>query len=252
MIFTYQQIASLNETEVGIYNYVIKNAIRINKMNIRQLAENCHVSTTTVFRFSQKCGCEGFNEFKWELKKFIENNKVPTMDNEIKMISEFLDFSKSEEFQDQIAKFAQIISQSLHVLFLGIGTSGALGKYGARFFSNIGYYSQCIDDPFYPAPQNDDYKNVLIVLSVSGETKEVIDQVKHYQTKHYQILVITDSAGSTVEKMADYSFCYCVKNVVLPQTYNISTQVPVIYIIERIARELTKIDKYRHISHLSV
>lgn len=130
---------------------------------------------------------------------------------------------------------------------MGIGTSGALGKYGARFFSNIGYYSQCIDDPFYPAPQNDDYKNVLIVLSVSGETKEVIDQIKHYQNKHYQILVITDSQESTIEKMADLSICYCVKNIILPQTYNISTQVPVVYIIERVARELTKIDKYRHI-----
>lgn len=168
MIFTYQQIASLNTTEIGIYNYIIKNVEQIYKMNIRQVAEKCHVSTTTVFRFTQKCGCEGFNEFKWELKQFVENNKIPTMDSEIKMLSEFLEFSKSEEFQDKIIQFAKIISQSLHILFLGIGTSGALGKYGARFFSNIGYYSQCIDDPFYPAPQNDDYKNVLIVLSVSG------------------------------------------------------------------------------------
>ena len=247
MIFTYQQIASLNTTEIGIYNYIIKKVEQIYKMNIRQVAEKCHVSTTTVFRFTQKCGCEGFNEFKWELKQFVENNKIPTMDSEIKMLSEFLEFSKSEEFQDKIIQFAKIISQSLHILFLGIGTSGALGKYGARFFSNIGYYSQCIDDPFYPAPQNDDYKNVLIVLSVSGETKEVIDQIKHYQNKHYQILVITDSQESTIEKMADLSICYCVKNIILPQTYNISTQVPVVYIIERVARELTKIDKYRHI-----
>ena len=246
MIMTYQQIASLNETEVSIYNYVIKNASHISKMNIRQLAEKCHVSTTTVFRFCQKFDCDGFNEFKWELKKFIENNKVPTMDSEIKMLEEFLDFSKSDEFQSKIQQFADMISHSLHILFLGIGTSGALGKYGARFFSNIGYYSQCVDDPFYPTPQNDDYKNVLIVLSVSGETKEVIDQVNHYQNKHYQILVITDTRGSTIEKMADLSLCYCVKNIILPQTYNISTQVPVIYIIERIARELTKFDKHGH------
>ena len=39
MIFTYQQIASLNTTEIGIYNYIIKNVEQIYKMNIRQVAE---------------------------------------------------------------------------------------------------------------------------------------------------------------------------------------------------------------------
>lgn len=38
--------------------------------------------------------------------------------------------------------------------------------------------------------------------------------------------------------MSDLCINYYVKDVVLPQTYNISTQIPVIYIIERVTREL--------------
>ena len=40
--------------------------------------------------------------------------------------------------------------------------------------------------------------------------------------------------------MADASIYYYVKDVILPQTYNISSQVPVIYILERLTRELQK------------
>ena len=56
-----------------------------------------------------------------------------------------------------------------------------MARYAARFFSNVGYYSQYIDDPFYPAPTDQFEKCLLIAFSNSGETKEVIDQLRLYQ-----------------------------------------------------------------------
>ncbi|MEP8759018.1 SIS domain-containing protein, partial [Enterobacter hormaechei] len=61
-----------------------------------------------------------------------------------------------------------IILSSERIIFVGAGTSGSLAKYGARFFSNIGKFSNHIDDPYFPVT-NDMAKNALaIVLSVSG------------------------------------------------------------------------------------
>lgn len=113
-----------------------------------------------------------------------------------------------------------------------------MAKYAARFFSNIGYFSQYIDDPFYPAPTNKFDNRLLIALSNRGETKEVIDQLRLYQSVRSKILSITSDAKSTLAKMSDVCIPYYLENTVLPTSYNITSQVPVVYIIERIAREL--------------
>ena len=59
-----------------------------------------------------------------------------------------------------------------------------------------------------------------------------------YQSQNTKILVITNKPGSTIDQMADLGIYYYVKDIILPQTYNISSQVPVLYILERVTHEL--------------
>ena len=152
MIFTYEQISKLNDTELIVYNYIVKNVNKVLNMNIRELALESHVSTATITRFCHKLDCDGFVEFKIELKRFNEVNKMPEIDDEITMLNQFFEYSKGKEFQDNINEAVNYIIDSNFVVCLGIGQSGSMAKYAARFFSNIGYYSQYIDDPFYPPP----------------------------------------------------------------------------------------------------
>ena len=112
------------------------------------------------------------------------------------------------------------------------------GKICSTFFSNVGYYSQYIDDPFYPAPTDQFEKCLLIAFSNSGETKEVIDQLRLYRGVQSKIISITNDSNSTIAKMSDLTIPYFIKKVILPNTKNISSQVPVVYIIERICRKL--------------
>lgn len=237
MIFTYRQIAELNETETSIYQYVIKNIPEVVKMSVRDLANATHVSTATVVRFCQKLECQGFVEFKTKLRLFNQGLVLPDIDDEIDVILEFFNYARSDDFKAKIKKFVEYVQEAEMICFLGIGTSGLLGRYGARYFSNIGYFCQGIDDPYYPPPSQVS-NGLLIVLSESGETREIIDQVKMYQSHNTKIVVITNKPGTTIDGMSDLSIYYYVKDIVLPQTYNISSQIPVLYIIERITREL--------------
>ncbi|MBN0308456.1 MurR/RpiR family transcriptional regulator, partial [Pseudomonas aeruginosa] len=88
--------------------------------------------------------------------------------------SEIMSFFKSvnnDEFDELLEQAVDIILASERIIFVGAGTSGALAKYGARFFSNVGKFSNHIDDPYFPVT-NDMARNALaIVLSVSGETE---------------------------------------------------------------------------------
>lgn len=241
MIFTYEQISKLNDTELIVYNYIVKNVNKVLNMNIRELALESHVSTATITRFCHKLDCDGFVEFKIELKRFNEVNKMPEIDDEITMLNQFFEYSKGKEFQDNINEAVNYIIDSNFVVCLGIGQSGSMAKYAARFFSNIGYYSQYIDDPFYPPPTDHFEKCLLIASSNSGETKEVIDQLRLYRGVQSRIISITNESNSTIAKMADLTIPYFIKKVILPSTKNISSQVPVVYIIERICRKLQAI-----------
>lgn len=240
MIFTYQQIASLNDTEIIIYRYVIKNIDKICRMSIREFAAVTHVSTATVVRFCRKFDCVGYLEFKYQLKVFNEKAEIPNLSHEMQSMQSFFEYTSTKEFHQIIRLVARCVKEAHSICFIGIGTSGTLGEYGARFFSNVGYHSMSIKDPYYPAPTNQSNKNLVFILSVSGENQQVIDQLKLYQRKRCKIIAITNTTNCTISKMADITIPYYVKEIVLPQTYNITSQVPVVYILERVARELQK------------
>ncbi|EIS31404.1 MurR/RpiR family transcriptional regulator, partial [Yersinia pestis] len=53
-MFTYKEISTLNELELIVYNYIIKNTDKVMYMTIRELADASGVSTTTVLRFCKK------------------------------------------------------------------------------------------------------------------------------------------------------------------------------------------------------
>ena len=62
-MFRYEVIQSLNNLELSLYEYIMKNSKKVIYMRIRELAEEAHVSTTTILRFCKKLNCEGFSEF---------------------------------------------------------------------------------------------------------------------------------------------------------------------------------------------
>jgi DNA-binding MurR/RpiR family transcriptional regulator len=67
-MFSYDEIQKYNETEVMIYKYVISNIEKIPYMTIRELANEMHISTSTLLRFCSKNGYDGYSEFKKAVK----------------------------------------------------------------------------------------------------------------------------------------------------------------------------------------
>lgn len=133
MIFTYEQISKLNDTELIVYNYIVKNVGLVLKMNIRELAAQSHVSTATITRFCHKLDCDGFVEFKIELKDLMKLIRCE-IDDEITMLNQFFDYSKGKEFNEHINQAVEYITDSNFIVCLGIGQSGSMARYAARFF----------------------------------------------------------------------------------------------------------------------
>lgn len=70
-MFSHSAIASLNNLEMMVYNYVIKNRDKVMYMTIRELADAAGVSTTTILRFCRKLNCDGYSEFRVRFKLYL-------------------------------------------------------------------------------------------------------------------------------------------------------------------------------------
>lgn len=237
-MFTHHTLATLNELEMQVYHFVIKNRESVMYMTIRELADAAQVSTTTILRFCRKMQCEGYSEFRIRFKLYLEQEKKQAGQASVSEIVSFFNSINNADFENLIDEAVHHIVAAERVIFVGAGTSGTLGKYGARFFSNVGKFSNHIDDPYYPV-NSDMYKDaVAIILSVSGETPEILRLASQFSLHHCQVISINNNDNSSLSRLADFNLSYHMPQLLVSGEYDVTTQVPVIYILETIGRKL--------------
>lgn len=132
-MFTHIALSKLNGLELMVYNYVIKNKDKVMYMTIRELADGAKVSTTTVLRFCKKMNFSGYSEFRIRFKLYLEQEDKLLLTSGVSEIVSFFKSINNEEFEQLITDAAAHIANAERIIFVGAGTSGTLGKYGARF-----------------------------------------------------------------------------------------------------------------------
>lgn len=226
----------LTATEADILCYCLQNTAEIEKLSIRQLAEKCHVSKSTIVRVCKKIGLSGFSEFKYQIQQQTETLFDNLFYQPIQSIQLFLRKLYSPEYHHHIQKVAKNIAERPIIAFLGMGNSGAMALYGDRYFSNLGLFTIPITDPYKSLSSLKPFESTLIVLSVSGETKQIIQQVQDaIQHYHPYVVSITNHYHSTLGLLSDD-----VLNYELPTAnhsrsghyLDVTTQVPVILLLE--------------------
>lgn len=240
-MLTIEQVKSLNELEMGIYDYIMQHKEKVLHMKIRELATEAHVSTTTILRFCKKAGCNGFAEFKIKFKLYLQRHEAIRIDHDIPLMLDFFNKINSNQFFKEIEEVAQIIQVSDFIICIGIGTSGLLGQYAARTFTNYGKLAFSIQDPFYPIAKGCYEKSCVIALSESGETTETIQQLKGLMEENSTTIAITNKEDCTISRMSDYHFHYYMPEQRMHQFYNVTTQVPVIFILETLAKRVKEL-----------
>ena len=192
-MFSYEVIQSLNNLELSLYEYIMKNNKKVIYMRIRELADEAHVSTTTILRFCKKLNCEGFSEFKVKFKMYIEENNIKKVSDDTSEIINFLKNIEESDLDRRLDKLCEMVKMANTIIFLGIGSSGILCKYAARYFSAIGKFTFHIDDPFYPKNFKCHGECLVIALPVSGDTDNTIENIEwctHAENERYSWKVL--------------------------------------------------------------
>jgi DNA-binding MurR/RpiR family transcriptional regulator len=239
-MFTSEQISSYNELEISLYNYISQNMDKVAYMRIRELADVTHVSTATILRFCRKNQCEGFSEFKVKLKMLLSQKDKLTK-KELKSphhaVYGFFERSQTPELVEKISMAAKLIAEANNIIFIGIGSSGIMGEYGARFFSNLGICSMYIKDPYYPIHSRIQRDSVTIALSTRGENPYVLPYLQRIKQEKNKIISITNNRQSTMAKISDISIPYYVKEE-YHEIIDLTTHTPVIFLIEWLGQEV--------------
>lgn len=237
-MFSYEEIQKYTETDIRIYKYIVSNFDKIQYMTIRELANEIQTSTSTILRFCNKNNFEGYSEFKDGLKKEIAlHNPCPPMED-LQELSDFFARANSSAFEEKLLFAIDVLRKADLIIFIGMGSSGTLAKYGARYFSNMGHFAVGLEDALYPIESFQWKNTVVMAFSESGETEWLIEAIHQFKKKKCCVLSITNSPLSTLAKLSDWNFAYNLNTKRINGGYNGTTQVPVIFVIETLAKRL--------------
>ena len=108
-MFTHEMIKSFNQLEMDVYNYIVSNEEKVVYMKVRELAEEVHVSTTTILRFCKKVGCEGYSEFRLKLKQEVNSKEQKKINMDLTAVKDFFERVQTQAFAENIQEAVNYI-----------------------------------------------------------------------------------------------------------------------------------------------
>ena len=172
------------------------------------MAEKLFVSEASLSRFAQKCGFRGYREFIYEYKQnFVVKQEVITQ-NVSKVLTtyqELLNKTYSLIDENQIKRVIDYFNSSNKVFVCGKGSSGLAANEMELRLMRIGVNIDSITDAdqmkmravFHTA------NSLIIGLSISGETEEVLYFLKEAHKKNAKTVLITSQNRDKVKDYCD-------------------------------------------------
>ncbi len=217
---------SLTKTEQKAAKYILEHAQEVIYYSVTELAEKADIGETTVLRLCRKLKYKGFQDFKLSLAQDLvrtsdQPQDDPTMQDNPNMLKHSLitahvqALEQTRELLDtsQIESAVELIltADSLH--FFGVGSSGLTAAQAAHSFARIGKHSYSKQDAHFQAVQAAlmNERSVAIGISISGSTKDTIENLQIAKQTGARIIAVTSNARSPITKLADYSLLMVAK-----------------------------------------
>lgn len=238
-MITIEQIKQLNDLEYEIYLYLINHSDVVVKAKLSDIAKTLHVSSSMITRVCKKLGFEGFTQFKVQMR-YNQEKEVRRQESDSEYLIDFFKKIDNQESKALLQRAAGMMAKSSEILFFGIGLSGAMAEYGAYLFNRRGFKSFYVDD-FSHRFNVYDPDTCVVILTVSGETKETNNQIMFIKETGAKVIVISNSVNTTAAKLADENICYYIPSSKDSYFYSSASQVPVVYILENLIKEIEKV-----------
>lgn len=240
-----------------LIEYIKNNIEDVFYKPISQIAKESNIGEATITRFSKKMGFNGLQDFKVTLAQEISSlsknkniinsnieNNEPVVDTAKKLLISNINTLESTvdiiNGQD-IHKSSQLIINAKRIYFVGIGYSGIIAQDSNYKFMRIGLNCVSFDRSHTMIMMASimEKGDLLIAISHSGETDEIIKTVKLAKENEVDVISITKKKESSLKDISDIHLEYISEETLL-ETGSISSKLAQIFLIDLIYTQVVK------------
>jgi DNA-binding MurR/RpiR family transcriptional regulator len=200
---------NLTEKEKDIAKYILEYKAEVKNMSITKLAEETETSPATVTRFSKKIGVTNFVELKMGINTFNELENNAKVDDIFKNITNFYRevLKKSQQLVDKntIINLVEEINKAKKIYIYGIGSSGLTAEEMRLRLLRMGFDVSSITDSHLMKINSAiiSESDLVIAISISGKTKEIVESLKISQLNGAKTILITSFENTMANKYTD-------------------------------------------------
>ncbi|SJZ55702.1 transcriptional regulator, RpiR family [Pilibacter termitis] len=214
-----EKLNDFTDVERRIAEYILQNSKEVLTMSTQKLAKKCGVSPAAIIRFSRNMGLGGFPDLKIHLSANLSENTSDVLLREVEENAEIAEIKRniqhrmermgkktSELLDDQMILSAEEkIDHAQTVYVYGIGASSLVAQDIAQKFIRIGKQALFFADLhlLVTAMLAQSETRVLVLISNTGETAEVLRAAKIAKENEIDLIAITGHAESTLGSMSE-------------------------------------------------
>lgn len=199
----------LSEAEKHCWDYIQENLARIPQLSISKLSEEAHVSLSTVSRTLKRKGYEGYKEFKESIRHDKKGNIKTGFSREvseaIRKNQVEIDRTIRQLSPEAIEEAVKMINVHNKIVIFSAGLSSSVARGMLSKLQLFGKNCVSHDDAdymqYYANRSNEE--TLVIVISISGETPELVSAVKKAKNHKAQVIALTANETSTLAVLAD-------------------------------------------------
>ena len=189
------------KSELIIMDYILSNLHDISSYPISTIAEKCKVSKSALLRFCQKCGFQGYSEFKYEVSRYLQSI-IHITEGEIAKTQTIVDLYTeqmnklphllSTQFLDQ---FSQLMIDARKIKIFGVHETGLSAQYFSYRLASLGIDSEPVFDSgiFTEKATMSTDKDLNVFLSLSAETTVIKDSIHYAKESQSHTVLITQN-----------------------------------------------------------
>lgn len=215
-------------TQKRIADYVLSNHQKVLFLTADELALKINTTSSSVVRFAQEIGYNGFPDFRKDLRSLIsirlningqseKAKQYKSFENkniiDMSILEDANSINKLIEMKDneKIEKFIKLILQSRNKYIIAERTSFSLGHFlyfkMRKIVSNV-FFLNNYDQGIYDTLQEIKSEDIFIPISFPRYTNLTIDLARHAKKKGAKVISITNGRISPLCKISEVClFC---------------------------------------------
>ncbi len=207
----------MGSAEKKIADFIMANPSALIPLSVSELAEKCNCGDATVVRFAKRLGFDGYQSLKISIAK--DENLSNVNDNITKDDTAFgvfekvcndvycsLEKTKNAIDKNQLDNVCKVILSANRILLFGLGNSASVAMDGAHKLLRLGLNVSCYTDNHMQSIASAHLKSgdVLISISHSGSSKDIVQATELAQQKGATTIALTNKGKSPLIKYCDY------------------------------------------------